>query len=83
MSGVKVVAGEHDLFADEEVEQYAGVAGAVIHQDYDPLTFENDICLLKLDTTLELNEFVGVIRTASSGEIFRSQIKPLLFFYKI
>lgn len=70
MDEVKVVAGEHDLYADDETEQFAGVTSAVMHQDYDPVTFHHDICLIKLDTSFELTNGVGVIRTASEGETF-------------
>ena len=77
MDQVKVVAGEHDLFADEGFEQEAGVARAVMHQEYDPYTFENDICLLSLDANFNLDPElkVGVIRTAASGQTFTGQAR--------
>ena len=37
MEEVQVVAGEHDLYADDETEQFAGVTSAVMHQENDNL----------------------------------------------
>lgn len=70
---LKVVAGEHDLNAQEGTEQEAGISEMIIHQNFDPLSFENDICLLKLDRNLNLNTEVGVIRAASTGDSFSGQ----------
>ena len=58
---VRVVAGEHDLYADEGLEQVAGVASSVIHPRYNPSTMENDICLLRLDKDFTLTQEVGVL----------------------
>jgi len=70
LAGVKVVAGKHDLYADEETEQSVGIASAVIHPEYDPYTVENDICLLQLDKSLQMTSAVGVVRPAVAGETF-------------
>ena len=67
---LKVVAGEHDLHAEEGPEQEAGVEEMIVHPEFDPVTFENDICLVKLVTRLELNSEVGVIRAAAPGQSF-------------
>ena len=56
-----MVAGEHDLYADEGPEQVAGVASSVTHPRYNPSTMENDICLLRLDKDFTLTQEVGVI----------------------
>ena len=55
------MAGEHDLYADEGLEQVAGVASSVTHPRYNPSTMENDICLLRLDKDFTLTQEVGVI----------------------
>ena len=55
------MAGEHDLYADEGLEQVAGVASSVMHPRYNPSTMENDICLLRLDKDFTLTQEVGVI----------------------
>ena len=64
------VAGEHDLYADEGPEQERRVASAVMHPDYDWYTFENDICLLRMDSPFVLNTKVDIIPSASQGQIF-------------
>ena len=65
------VAGEHDLYADEGPEQERRVASAVMHPDYDWYTFENDICLLRMESPFVLVEGeVEVIPSASQGQIF-------------
>ena len=56
-----MVAGEHDLYADEGLEQVAGVASSVTHPRYNPNTMENDICLLRLDKDFTLTQEVGVL----------------------
>ena len=67
---VLAVAGEHDLYADEGPEQERRVASAVMHPDYDWYTFENDICLLRMDSPFVLNQEVAVIRSAATGQEF-------------
>merc|ERR1711892_1108770 len=66
----KVMAGKHDLYAEEDSEQAAGIASAVIHPQYDPYTTENDICLLQLDTSMKITSAVDVVRPAVTGEQF-------------
>merc|ERR1712215_338224 len=70
LKGVKVVAGAHDLYAEEDTQQVAGVSSATIHPGYDPWTVENDICLLQLDNRLEIKYGVDRIKPAVTGEIF-------------
>ena len=70
MSRVRLVAGEHDLYADEGPEQERRVASAVVHPDYDWYTFENDICLLRMESPFVLNTEVDIIPSASQGQIF-------------
>ncbi|KAK4020471.1 hypothetical protein OUZ56_002446 [Daphnia magna] len=52
---LRVVAGEHSLRTDSGLEQNRGVASFKIHEEYRPLTFENDISLLFLDAPLDLS----------------------------
>ena len=70
MSVVKVVAGEHDLYAEEGTEQSAGVGSYWYHELYDPYTQENDICLLQLEHPLSLNAEVNVVKRAGPGDSF-------------
>jgi len=67
---VKVMAGKHDLYAEEDTEQAAGIARADIHPQYDPWTVKNDICLLTLDTAFKITDAVDVVRPAFTGETF-------------
>lgn len=51
---LRVVAGEHSLRTDSGLEQNRGVTRFVMHENYRPTTFENDISLLFLDAPLDL-----------------------------
>ncbi|EFX77154.1 trypsin [Daphnia pulex] len=51
----RVVAGEHSLRTDSGLEQNRAVTRFVMHENYKPLTFENDISLLFLDAPLDLS----------------------------
>nr|CAH0113029.1 unnamed protein product [Daphnia galeata] len=52
---LRVVAGEHSLRTDSGLEQNRGVTRFVMHENYRPTTFENDISLLFLDAPLDLS----------------------------
>ena len=57
----KIVAGELDLSVTSGLEQVRRVISSIIHPDYNSATlprFQHDICLLKLESPLELNENV-------------------------
>ncbi|XP_046651387.1 trypsin-1-like [Daphnia pulicaria] len=51
----RVVAGEHSLRDVSGLEQNRGVTRFVMHENFRPLTFENDISLLFLDAPLDLS----------------------------
>ncbi|EFX71704.1 hypothetical protein DAPPUDRAFT_347781 [Daphnia pulex] len=51
----RVVAGEHSLRNVSGLEQNRGVTRFVMHENFRPSTFENDICLLFLDAPLDLS----------------------------
>jgi len=68
-SSVKIVAGDHDLFANEGPEQTSKVSKIIMHEDYDSSDISSDICLLKLSNPLELNaEVAGVKLPAATDE---------------
>ena len=54
-NGIKVVAGEHNLFVDEGTEQTLKVSHIVMHKNYNPSTIENDICLLQLASAADFS----------------------------
>ena len=47
--------------------QTLSVADYVSHPDYDPVTFDNDIALLKLQNPATLNQRVKIARIAEKG----------------
>lgn len=49
-----VVAGDYNLNEDEG-EQSVAVSKFYSHEEYDPDTLKNDICILHLDKPLTLN----------------------------
>ncbi|KAF7660259.1 hypothetical protein LDENG_00285210 [Lucifuga dentata] len=49
---LKVVAGEHNTEVDEGTEQLIQVTQIISHQDYVPLTADNDIALLRLSSPI-------------------------------
>jgi len=69
-TGVRVVAGEHDLFTNEGNEQERDLVQIVLHEDYSPSGTINDISLLKLASPFEFNEYVNAIPIPASGETF-------------
>ena len=54
----KIVAGELHLLEESGFEQVRKIKSHIKHPDYNPSTLKNDICLLTLDSPLELNENV-------------------------
>ncbi|XP_038658789.1 coagulation factor X-like isoform X2 [Scyliorhinus canicula] len=52
-----VVVGEHNLEVNEGSEQIHNVSQIHIHSRYSQATFENDIALLKLETSIEFNNY--------------------------
>ena len=54
----KIVAGELHLLEESGFEQVRKIKSHIKHPDYNPSTLKNDICLLTLDSPLDLNENV-------------------------
>ena len=54
---LRVVAGEHDLNSEDGLEQAVRVDEIQMHQDYNPDTIENDLCVLTLREELEFNRY--------------------------
>jgi len=55
--GVVIVAGEHNLGLTEGSEQKIQVKKAFVHPAYNDRTTENDICLLKLTSELNFDDY--------------------------
>ncbi|XP_015741878.1 serine protease 57 [Coturnix japonica] len=58
----RVVLGAHSLEQPEESQQVFGIEESIAHPLYDPRSVDNDIRLLRLNHTAELNAFVKRIR---------------------
>ena len=56
-----VVLGAYDFLNPNGNEQVFGVAEVHIHPGYDYFTFENDLALLKLDSSATINDYVQTI----------------------
>ena len=63
MDNPKVIAGDLDTGIDSGYEQTRGISNIMIHPAWlgADVSFENDVCLLTLDSPLELNEQVKSI----------------------
>ena len=53
----EIVAGQLDVHDnDDPNRQTLNVVEEIVHPDYNPFNFKNDICVLVLDGSLEFNE---------------------------
>ncbi|XP_042212178.1 trypsin-1-like [Homarus americanus] len=66
--GLRVVAGELDLHHVEGDEQIVHINFIVEHPYYDPITYENDIALLRLEEPLVYSEIVGQLELPPPGQ---------------
>ncbi|XP_058513627.1 serine protease 57 [Ochotona princeps] len=62
-----VVLGAHRLQDPEPTQQTLGIAAAVLHPDYQPLNYLNDICLLQLNGSAVLGPAVGLLQLPPRG----------------
>ncbi|XP_032888855.1 coagulation factor VII-like [Amblyraja radiata] len=58
MEDLQVVAGDHVLNEDENTEQKRNVSELIQHENYNPITINNDIAMLKLDVPITLDDYV-------------------------
>ena len=61
MSVYKIIAGELNIYDESGYEQVRRISDYMIHPDWNPNTLQNDVCLLTLDSPLELNDQVKTI----------------------
>ena len=60
------MAGDHNLVVNEGTEQTVGIDEIIMHPDYSEANYDdNDICILKLASSLEMNEYVKAITLPS------------------
>ncbi|NXL95676.1 PRS57 protease, partial [Alectura lathami] len=62
---MRVVLGAHRLGQPEESQQVFGIEESIAHPLYNPLTVDNDIRLLRLNSSATLNKFVKRVRLPS------------------
>ena len=75
LDGIRVVAGEHNLFEAEGPEQTRDVAAIIIHERYgDPQQYSNDVCILALSEDLDLAvPEVGPVNLPLAGQRFEGE----------
>ncbi|QQP37820.1 Trypsin-1, partial [Caligus rogercresseyi] len=71
---VQVVAGEHDLFVKSGDEQTVNVDQIIYHELYGSAGTNYDVCLLKLKSSLELNDKVKAVSLPKKDEEFSGDL---------
>lgn len=64
-----VIAGAHSVFDPDNTEQIVPVSSIRRHPTFNPETYDGDVALLSLGTSLAYNARVGPIEIPSSGTI--------------
>ncbi|XP_047473553.1 trypsin-1-like [Penaeus chinensis] len=72
--GLLVVAGEQDLEQDDGDEQQFHIEFIIEHPFYDPITYENDVALLRLAEPLVFNQLVAPLALPQPGQNFTSEM---------
>ena len=55
-SEVQVLVGMYELESIDEATQVVGISNVQVHEDYDSKTFINDICLVILESQVQVND---------------------------
>lgn len=76
LASLLVVLGTHDLsnIKDNRIPVIRNVKRMVVHRHYNPLTFENDLALLEMDTELEFLPHVVPICLPHRNEDFTGEM---------
>uniref|UniRef100_A0A8C3XQ86 Ovochymase-1 n=1 Tax=Chelydra serpentina TaxID=8475 RepID=A0A8C3XQ86_CHESE len=69
-----VIVGDHDRTLKESTEQVRRVKTIVVHPDFDTLSYDSDIALIRLDVPLEYNTVVRPICLPNSTQLLSSSI---------
>ena len=67
LNNLNVAAGLYSQSTPGEFEQVRSISVFVIHPQYTALTYENDIAIIKVSTSFQLNEQVASIPLVESG----------------
>lgn len=73
MSSTQVILGAHSIFTVYEPTQVrvtVDPSNYIVHPDYDAQMLYNDIALIKLTKTIELNDFIQPIQLPGSEILF-------------
>lgn len=70
---IEVVAGEHKRSVEEGTEQVVEVMDIIVHPDFDAVTYENDIAILRLTENFQFNEFVQPISLPAKGTVLEGE----------
>ena len=54
-------SGNQNLRADDGREQAFNITAIIVHPHYDKITYDNDVALVKLETTASLNDYVNTL----------------------
>jgi len=73
-SSIEVHLGRHSQSGANPNEVTRKVEQAIIHPHYDLITYENDICLLKLSTPVNFTDYIQPICLASADSTFHTGI---------
>ncbi|QQP55281.1 Trypsin-1, partial [Caligus rogercresseyi] len=71
---VQVVAGEHDFYVKSGDEQAVNVDKIIYHELYGSSGTNYDVCLLKLKSSLELNDKVKAVSLPKKDEEFNEDV---------
>ena len=75
----KVVVGEHDLELSGDEQEYHNVKEIIIHPEFNPLDFENDFAILKLDKLVTISRKADIINLPSETLSYLSGHTAQLF----
>ncbi|KAJ6650603.1 hypothetical protein lerEdw1_005727, partial [Lerista edwardsae] len=64
-SNIVVRLGEHNMARNEGMEQQRNVAKQIVHPNYDPGSKDNDIMLMKLSSSVDINDSAQPISLAT------------------
>ncbi|KAF5303637.1 hypothetical protein FQA39_LY09884 [Lamprigera yunnana] len=71
---IKVIVGAHNIRENEASQQVFENANAIVHKLWFPIFLKNDIALVKLDQSIQLNEFAKIINLPTPGADITGQL---------
>lgn len=64
LASLVAVFGENDISGDKEpkIPVTRNVRRVIVHRQYDPATFENDLAILELETPIKFDSHIGKLK---------------------